>query len=455
MSLEATPNSLAPVKPVVHYFRPSLESFSGSALGLAGAFGFHHPSGSRFHRGSLFDRIFDAVVGRVIVCVVAFFAVALDLVSWAWATLTVYHAWQIGFSNHMANLTSTIAMCFFTFPVLFGYQPKMAHFRPSYVLWPLNFLKEDSKSEQINLLTGGSMCITVNEEAIRECLDAGRPELVKKALDNIFPDARIRANDFGYLELGEREMKNFLSLGFDPNVPNPEGKTALLGLITRLRDNDLSSITNLFQLTVQVDPRLRKPIDVHFRDRQGFDAISRVLTGIRNSNHLFLSDLNSNSLYQLIEKLVQEGAFIPSLGFKEYQDFLQESVDTYSSFESNPNAKVEELELTLKEFASRRSKDNNPLIRLAAPDLHTNPIRNTPRRFLPHAAMLVTLAPRIEALWNPILQKRTEHYTQAVDRAFKELQIILHGGNDGTGPIIKIIVECLLSEAPTSLGRRC
>jgi hypothetical protein len=397
-----------------------------------------------------------SLTNRVTGCLALLIFATIDLVSWAWATLTIYHAWQVGFSNHIANLTSTIAMCFFAFAVPFGYEPKIAHFRPAYVIG-LFSLFEKPKNEQLMLLKGPWREHRENSSLIRECLDSGRPELVKEALDSHNSDAELRENDFIHFMILEGRMKQPLLLGFDPNIPNSAGRTALLSAIARLRDkSDIFRFTDLFQLTVQVDPRLRKPIDVHFKDQQGFDAISCVLTGTRDSSRSFTNtlDLDPDTLYQFIEKLVQEGAFLPSLGFKSYRDFLQAHTDRWNilNLQTNPETTIPAATSALGEFVGSHLNDNNQLVRLTASILHPTPLRNLSKNLLPHAHKLVSLSLRIEALWKTEGQKFVVPYKNIVTVAFGAIRQEFPQGKSTdsshreNSPIIQIIAEYLCSE---------
>src|SRR5690349_15239358 len=69
---------------------------------------------------------------RIYFVAVLWFCAGTDLVSWVWATVTVRHARQVGFSNHVANLTATLAIVILGLGIPFGQYPKSHFLRPSY-----------------------------------------------------------------------------------------------------------------------------------------------------------------------------------------------------------------------------------------------------------------------------------------------------------------------------------
>jgi hypothetical protein len=393
--------------------------------------------------------------------------------------MTVYHVWRIGFSNHIANLTSTVASYFFAFGILFKYTPQLAHFRP-FPFFNRSFF--GVKQTQIDLLS------ELNNQnvssLIKECIDSARIDLLEAAQNALDPYCGFRNGCFGVAD-DIPKMKLFLLLGYDINRVNLKGENFLLKILSS--DWDLaansrwdlaanSRVEAFFQSYLQVDPRLRKPFDIHHKDQQGFDAISRVLTGICNPAQCDCFQLEPENLARLVECLIEQGAAVPCTKFEEYRDFVNEvneCLPLMKEVTSSPSQQEDEAQLiqlqldalnsALSNQLRNRLEDPNPLIRLAARCLTACcSVRNEDELWaiialtflLTQARTLVELKPRIEVL-------RTEFqkpYQDVVAQTFAEIGTPLpKGSNDPLSfqkePIAHIIAEYLASKHfdPSSL----
>jgi hypothetical protein len=431
----------------------------------------------------------------------------------------------------MANLTSTIAVCFFALAIPFNFQPAVAYGRSfpfafsnkNYPLGlALSHLTRNDRFFYINwsliqcenrLIEHLSRLPENTKTVVKECLDLGRVEILEKTLNSI-PSVRETAHFMGFYLKTPQEVERLFLLGFNPNTPNKAGSTVLLSAILRLsslihspsifnpenlnedevaiwngivKTKGLSFIADLFEFTKRVDPRVRHSIDVHFKGKLGpckpsLDAISRLLTGFTGCSFGPVFNVDSEILYKAIEKLVQEGAFIPSLGFESYRDFLTELITLYkTSWKSIKfqltttdltNRAADALSITPLKRAEIEARvlltvsaespliqrirthfnDNNELIRLAANILYQGAPPLLMKNLLSHADKLVALKPRIEVLWKKEGQKFIVPYKKIVAAGFDAIGQEFPQGRSKTSldqennPIVQIIAEYLALE---------
>jgi len=423
---------------------------------------------------------------RVSWCLSVWYAALQDLGSWLWATVTVRRAWQIGFWNHAANLTSTMAICVLALGIPFGYRPQMAFLRPHYsgiridkLANPFQRLMynrgpEERKTELRKLISrhlenpigakvlkaaleyfhrGGNIFTTPDytlaefvEVLVQTCLDQRKPEVLSE-LRSTLPslEKMLRKKIF---------RSELLLFGFDLNTQDSFGRTFFMHAI---RSCDAYGIRDFFAWSKKVDPRLGiQPIDVRLQSPGGFDVFSLALLGLgpsRNrggycfSSYVLPSGRDAeaadpgivNEYLHLLKTLIANGAFLETEKIREYRGFLQ-----------NVQPFVENSALVGGEFAWEAGiRKNNPYISPIAAGITSTALRRDDLRdLLNHANLLVTLEPQLEVLWEPYRVLYLHQYRQHVSAGFREHE---QGGfftNETEGRGADIITEYLMSEAP-------